>query len=472
MKIRALGGLFLAGVLVAGCDQRLPMVQVDPALTPWDGLAMRDTPSTSAALALTLYTDNWAMVTDVRPISLQAGEQVARFKDVAAQTDGTGAYLQVPGTVTSRRFRYDLQNRDRLLSRYHGMQVEIFPQGATSSISATLFMTDTGPVYQIGDRLYTEAPGRVALPPWSGVATTPTLEWIVRMEAPWTGTATATYVVNQLGWQSEYTLVTDRDQTRGEWKQWAAISNRSGAEYRIAQITLVAGDVRRPRAPIPLDMGGVRAYNEVAAPESYAARYLYRLPNPATIQRDAEERIALREAAGLTIERTYRVDSSIHLGRLPDPELPRKARIRLTIPNTTAAGLGEPLPKGKVTVYTPTRQGELAIAGEPPIPDTPVGQNLELDLGEAFHITSERTQTLYRLTDTAQEVGYRIALRNQQEVPVTVWVTEQLSGDWTITSSSHPYDRLSATQIRFRVQVPAQGSTEVTYQATIQRERP
>jgi len=186
MKSRALGNLVLAGILVAGCNRAMAVVQAEPSLTPWDGLAVRDAPSTSASLALTLYSDNWALVTDARPLDLRAGEQVVRFADVAAQTDGAGAYVQVPGQVSARRFRYDLLNRDRLLSRYHGMQVEIVPQGATTSLHATLFMTDTGPVYQIGDRLYTEPPGKVALPPWSGLATSPTFEWIVRRDAPWT----------------------------------------------------------------------------------------------------------------------------------------------------------------------------------------------------------------------------------------------------------------------------------------------
>lgn len=471
MNGRALGTLLLSGILLAGCHRSMVAVQAEAPATPWTALPAHE--AASGSVALTLYRDDWALVTDARPVALDRGEQVVRFGDVAAQTDGAGAYVQLPGSVTARRFRYDLLNRERLLARYHGMTVEIVPEGSGAPLEATLLITDSGPVYRIGDRLYTDPPGKVALPPLSGLATSPTFEWIVAMDAPWAGTATVSYVANQIGWQSEYTLITDRDQTRGDWKQWAALSNRSGADYRNARITLVSGDVRRDRPAVPLDMayGGARAYSEVAAPEPFAARHLYRLNERVTLPRNADERIALRSAEGLAIERTYRVVSGVQLFRIPDPELPRKARLRLTIANTAPAGPGEPLPRGKVTVYTPTRQGELAIAGEPTIADTPVGQNVELDLGEAFDVTSERSQTAYRLTGEAQEVGYRILLRNQQDVPVAVWVTEQLSGDWAITSSSHPYDRLSATQIRFRVTVPAGGTTEVTYQATIQRER-
>lgn len=473
MDGRAMGTLFLACTLLLGCHRSATLVQAEPAVAPWERLAVRAAPVASRSVALTLYGDDWALVTDARPVDLEAGEQVFRFEGVAAQTDLTGGYVQVPGTVSARRFRYDLATRDRLLARYHGQPVEIVPPGSTVPLQAVLLLTDTGPVYRVGDRLYTDPPGRVALPALNALALSPTLEWIVAMGAPYSGTATVSYVANQIGWKSEYTLVTDRDQTRGAWKQWAAITNRSGADYPDARLTLVAGDVRRDRGAIPFAYGGVRAYADVAAPapEPYAARHVYRLTERVTLGRDADERLALRAFEGVRLERTYRAESALHLGRLPDPELPRKARIRLTVPNTREAGLGEPLPGGKVTVYTPTREGELAIAGEPTVPDTPVGQNLELDLGEAFDVTFQRTQTAYRLTADAHEAAYRIALRNQQDVPVTVWVTEQLSGDWSIGQSSHPYDRLSATRIRFRVQVPARQSVDVTYQATVQRER-
>lgn len=468
MTSRAMGTA-LVGLVLAGCHQALAGVQAapDPA---WDRLPYRAAPAEGRTLALTLYADAWALVTDARPLRLVAGEQVVRFAEVAAHAESAGAYLQVPGAVSARRFRYDLTSRDRLLARYHGQTVEIYPQGATAPLHATLLVTDSGPVYRIGDRLYTEPPGRVALPPLEFLATTPTFEWRTSVAAPWSGVATASYVAKELGWQSEYTLVTDRDQTRGDWRQWAELSNHSGADYPRARLTLVAGDVRRERAPLPRAYGGVRAYAD-AAPEPYASRYVYRLSEPVTLRRDAEERLALRSAEGVQIERTYRVGGTVRFGPVPDATGPQKARIRLTIPHAAGSVLSEPLPRGKVTVYTPTRQGELAIAGEPAIMDTPTGQRVELDLGEAFDVTSERTQTRYRLTASTQEVAYRIALRNQQDVPVVVWVTEELSGDWTVTSSSHPYERLSATQLRFRVSVPARGQTEVTYAATVQRER-
>jgi hypothetical protein len=348
------------------------------------------------------------------------------------------------------------------MERYHNRPVEIVT--ATGSITATLLMTETGPVYRIGDRLTADPGGRVVFPPLPELAVEPTLEWRVRVSSPWSGSATASYVVNRLGWESEYTLRTDAEQTRGVWTQWAALSNQSGGRYPDAQVTLVAGDVRRDAyRPMPLDHGGARAYSQVAPAEPYAARYQYRLPERITLERNSDIRKNLATAEGVPVTRSYRITSAVNLYRSVEPELPRKAQVRLTIPNTEAANLGRPLPRGKVTVYTPNRHGEQAVAGEPQIPDTPKGQLILLPLGEAFDVTAERKQTQYEVTEDGARIGYAITLRNQQTQAVTVEVSELVPNDWSVLSHSHPYERVSASELRFSPSVPAGGEVTVTY---------
>jgi Uncharacterized conserved protein len=180
----------------------------------------------------------------------------------------------------------------------------------------------------------------------------------------------------------------------------------------------------------------------------------------------------LARADGVPLTRVFRIVSMVDLYRSLDPELPRKATIRLTIPNTEAANLGKPLPRGKVTVYTPNRQGEQAVAGEPMIPDTPRGQAIILELGEAFDVTAQRTQTKLEVTSDGSRVGYAITLRNQMDRAVSVEVIEQIPGDWTVLSNSHPYDRLSASELRFRPMVPAGGEVKVTYEVRVRTQPP
>lgn len=436
--------------------------------TRWEGLPLQS--AEMIGQALTLYPENWALVNETARVSLQPGEQIVSLSPVPSQVEARGATLQLPGTVSDRRYRHDLQTRERLMERYHGRTVSIVT--ATGSLSATLLMTDTGPVYRIGDRLTPDPGGRVVYPPLPDLALEPTLDWIVQAASAWTGTATASYLVNQLGWQNEYTLVTDARQTRGAWSQWAAINNQSGGRFADARITLIAGDVRREsRPPVPLDVG-FRAYSEAAPAESFAARYQYRLPQRVTLERNSEVRHLLARADDVPIARTFHVTSVVPLHREPAPDLPRKAQIRLTIANTAEANLGKPLPRGKVTVYTPTPEGSQAVAGEPMIPDMPKGQAMILNLGEAFDVTAQRRQTRYETSEAGTTLGYAITLRNEQDQPVTVELSEQLPGDWTMRTHSHPFETPSATSIRFRPTIPAGGEVTVSYEVLIRTPRP
>lgn len=471
MTTRRTLGMLTLGIfaVLSGCRASGPMqVQSEPASLPWGDLPLAE--PASGLVELTLYQSGWALVSDTRLLSLTEGDQVVRFPHLAVQTEEQGSYLQLPASVLRRRFRFDVQNPAQLLEKYDGMTVDIVT--STGSVQATVVMTESGPMYRIDDRLYTDPPGKVALPLLPGLAMTPSLEWVVKAPGNWTGLATASYITRQLSWHSSYNLVTNAEQSNGNIQHWASISNHSGGAFGNAQITLIAGDVRRASPPMPmLSYGGMRAYATDAAvqPEPYAARHQYRLPLRMTLERGAEERLVLLDANGVGIARLFQVGSSAGIYPMPQ-ELPQKARLRLEIQNTQAAGLGKPLPGGTVTVYTPNKQGVLAIAGQTTIPDTPVAQKLILDLGEAFDVTASRKQTIYQVRADGHEVGFEIALKNEQDQPVTVDVLESLGGDWTISNASHAYDKLSANQIRFRIPVPSKGEVKLSYEAFIKKQ--
>lgn len=467
---RSLGVLTLGLlVILPGCRSGPMQAQAEPAAPPWSLLPVAE--PASGSVEIVLYQGGWALVSDTRLLSLQEGAQVVRFPHLGIQTEEQGSYLQLPASVLRRRFRFDVQNPTRLLERYDGMSVDIVT--STGSVRATVVMTESGPMYRIDDRLYTDPPGKVALPILAGLALTPSLEWIVNAPGAWTGLATASYIARQLGWHSSYNLLTNAEQSTGNLQHWANISNHSGGKFGNAQLTLVAGDVRRAtQPPVPMmPYGGMRAYAMDAAvqAEPYAARHQYRLPERMTLERGAEERMILAEANGVAISRLFQVGGSIGLYPMPQ-ELPQKARLRLEIQNTQAAGLGKPLPSGTVTVYTPNKQGVLAIAGQTTIPDTPVAQKLILDLGEAFDVTAQRRQTLYQVRADGHQVGYALTLKNEQDQPVTVEVLESLPGDWTISNASHDYEKLSANQVRFRVAVPAKSEVKLSYEAFIKKQ--
>lgn len=456
---------------LAGCHTTDPLtVQAASALAGWEGEPVLEPPI--ASQSLTLYGATWALVTDSRPLTLATGSQVVRFGSIGPSVSAGETMLTLPAMIERQRYRYDAVNQAQWLSRYAGTTVEIWPPRATSSIPATLVVTQSGPLYRVGDQLFRDPPGKVSFPASADLTVNPALEWLVEAEQPWVGMATASYVIQSLGWRSEYTLTTNPEQDHGEWAHWADLHNESGAPFRGVAVTLVAGDVTRslPFAPAPLAMRAGGAPRGLPA-ESFAGRYVYHLSGTHDLPARGEERLIVDRRLGLDVAKVYRVTGSVSLFRTVDPDLPQKAQLRLSLTNTEASGLGIPLPGGRVTVYTPDRQAHLVIAGEVQLPDTPVGQAIHLDLGEAFDVTARRQQTEFRETSTGRTVSYRIRLHNEQDIPVTVEVVEDMTGDWTITAHSHPVERESADEIRFHPEVPAHGTVDVTYTVSIQRER-
>jgi hypothetical protein len=59
--------------------------------------------------------------------------------------------------------------------------------------------------------------------------------------------------------------------------------------------------------------------------------------------------------------------------------------------------------------------------------------------------------------------AYRVTLTNAKTDAVTVDVRENHYGDWKVIESSVPAEKLSSTEMRFRVTVAAGGQTVLTY---------
>jgi hypothetical protein len=117
--------------------------------------------------------------------------------------------------------------------------------------------------------------------------------------------------------------------------------------------------------------------------------------------------------------------------------------------------------------------------GEAGTDHTAPGRDLRVLSGSAFDVTAERVQTDYsqeqlpparRGVPPRQRVtaAYKVTLANAKPEAVTVDVREARFGVWRVVESSLPAEKLSATEVRFRVMVPANGEATLTY--TVQAE--
>jgi len=109
-------------------------------------------------------------------------------------------------------------------------------------------------------------------------------------------------------------------------------------------------------------------------------------------------------------------------------------------------------------------KGNILFVGEDHIDHTPKDEALNIHIGNAFDVISERKQTDYKRVDThLWEMEFEITLRNHKDSPITVEVNEPIGGDWEMLTSSYKYTKTAAWAAQFNVPVAANGTSLLKY---------
>jgi hypothetical protein len=135
--------------------------------------------------------------------------------------------------------------------------------------------------------------------------------------------------------------------------------------------------------------------------------------------------------------------------------------------------LGVPLPKGVARVYKKDKSGNAQFIGEDRLDHTAKNEKVRLKLGNAFDVSADKKQTDFkRLSNTSKfgfvaESAYEVVLRNAKKEPVSVTVQEPIPGDWQMLAASQPHTKVSANMAVWKVTVPAEGKTVLTYRTLV-----
>jgi hypothetical protein len=491
---RLLLALCAAAVLLGADPVQAGPPAPPPASTPKHpselaGLDARE--SSRAALSLTIYNQDLALVRDVRNLTLPSGTSDLRFLDVASAIDPTSVHIRsVDGatafSVIEQNYRYDLISPDKLLDRYVGREMEVFVSEGGDRPGrwekATLLSNTGGPVYRIGDRIAVGEGTRVRLPDLpADLAARPTLVWKLDAGSGGPRRVEASYLTSQISWSADYIAMLADDGRHADLTGWVTIDNRSGAAYRNAGVQLVAGDIHRvmPEA-IGMAMEAAAApmakrYEPQFREEGFFEYHLYTLNRRATILDRETKQIQLLAARDIPVAKEMLYFGAAESWRTQDGEVRsnQKVGVYLRIRNAKEKGLGMPLPKGRVRLYQRDKRGTEQFLGEDEIDHTPRNEELKLKVGDAFDVVGSRRQTEYKRTFSikglyAADVGFEVEIRNHKQEPVTVGILEPLFGDWRVVSSSHPWKKVDAGTLRFDVKVPADKSVKVTYKVHVE----
>jgi hypothetical protein len=436
-------------------------------------------------LAVTVYNANLGLVRDERRIELESGVFTLPFRDVAALIDPTSVAFRALGSggavdVLEQNYEYDLMTPEALLAKYVGETVTLVTteDGEDRAVQAKLLSIQGGTVYQIGDSIALNPPGRVVLPALKGdLKASPTLVWTLASERAGLEPVEVSYLTGGLSWKADYVATLSADDRTLDLGGWVTIDNRSGTTYPDAKLKLVAGDIHRvPQAGH--DMMARQALEMADAAPSTAAfeeraffeYHLYDLPRPTTIKHNQTKQIRLLETASVRTRKVFRLAGAPwYYTQQYAGEKNLKVGVYQEFENRERDGLGVPLPAGTVRLYKADADGTLQLVGEDRIDHTPRDEVVVLKVGEAFDVVADRRQTEFQVVASGHvwEEAFEVVIRNHKKEDVVVQVVEPLPGDWRMLSNTHDFEKLDAFTVRFDVPVKAGGEATLQYRIQI-----
>ena len=442
----------------------------------------------------------YAMIRQERAVDLVRGVNRLNFSDVAAYIDPTTVTfesLTAPGgtRVIEQSFQFDLVSTAKLMERYldQTITVDQLAGNRVAQITGRLLSTAGGLVLasENGEIHTINAYQNVHFPTLpGGLMTRPTLVWDVSAENAGRENTRVTYQTAGITWWADYNLqFTEGANANSGFLDvgaWVSILNRSGTAYPDARLKLIAGDVQRAQAPDRnAELLRARVAFEAAdavqgfAEQSFFEFHLYTLGRNTTIADNSTKQIEL-------FPKVLRVPAKkllVYDGLAPgygdfgggsatarDLGLPMntKVDVYLEFENREAAGLGIPLPSGRMRVsQLDAADDTLEFIGEDVIDHTPKDETVRVRLGSAFDVVGERRQVAFDIDVNAErmEETIEVKVRNHKTEPVDVLVREVLYR-WTnndIVESTHAYEREDVRTVHFPVTIPADGEAVVRY---------
>lgn len=427
------------------------------------------------SVSLTVYNQNLGLVREVRQLEFKRGKNEIKFTEVASQIDPTSVHFQAvdtPGKVAilEQNYQYDLVSSEKLLQKYIDQKIEIQTKQGEIYSGQLLAFDGSGLTLQDKEgaiKIVARAEARdISFPSLpEGLITRPTLVWLLDSEVQGRQPAEVSYLTGGINWHAEYVAVVDQADKNLELSGWVSIENNSGATYPEAKLKLIAGDIHRVERE-----RGMLAGEEVMAvargaptfeEKAFFEYHLYTLTRPATVKDREIKQLSLFPNTSVKVLKKFIYDGAYY---------GNKVRVNLEFDNSQKAGLGIPLPKGKIRVYKEDTDKSLEFIGEDRIDHTPKDEKVRIYVGNAFDIVGERKQTSYeRLSDRVDRYSFEISLRNHKEEGVEVTVVEHLRGDWEITKTDTPFVKKDASTIEFVVQLEKDQEKKINYTVMYKR---
>jgi hypothetical protein len=436
-----------------------------------------------AQTSLTIYNDGRVQVRRTMPANLPKGASSQRL---ALGALDPATLFSLDSSVTLDRVSYDgAVDEASVLRRSVGKRLVFRLSEPRDTVSALVLGVDPLRL-QLPDGRISFTPPGLALYPSDVVVVEPTI-MLGLQSARAQDQLRLGYFTSGASWQASYQVVLGRADAR---VTGMAVLPSETLRADNAEINLLAGSVsqaQQPGAPPrpmmrkeALAAADAMTLNENVSQQRVGEFHLYTLPGRTTLLPGQTASVSLFDPMQVQYERNYVVHGDVPFwGFLPqqgeETQPPVEVAYTLKRPRKTDFG-DRPLPGGVARIYQADLAGGLQLVGEASTQHTPAGSDLRLNAGNAFDLTAKRVQTSYatrrdstkaRGVYTAATADYRVTLKNATDSVATIDVQEERAGEWSVLASSVPAEKVSATNTRFRVRVPARGEAVLIYRIRV-----
>ena len=348
-----------------------------------------------------------------------------------------------------------------------------------------------------------------------GLADRPTLSVVTDAAKPGRYTVRLSYLSLRLNWAADYVARISPDGTHLDLTGWITLANHTGQSFVDAPTAVVAGKLSRVPVDLPAILAtdfmpdcwstanghhGVRIGSRIqrvpVAVTAYTNRSrdgvatdvgevivtaekrqaslsrlgdykLYTLPEPTTVAAQQTKQVRFLDQANVAFTPVYTFLTNRHEN--DDPPESATATLTLRFDNTTANGLGKPLPLGMVSLRQRQDDGASAdlFIGAKSVRDVAVGEPFEIAVGEAPEVTVRERTTASKAVGWFHKrtrLSLAMTVVNDKATPVLVELRHSKAGltGFSVVSESQPHALKSGDPI-WRVPLDAGETRDLTF---------
>ena len=457
-------------------------------------------PCAPAQPALTVYSQNFAVVRERVPLNLQAGDNAVTFAGATLQLEPDSVVLRDPAgrvqiRVLEQSYRADVMSQGLLLSLNEGKEIDFLVRGQDAkehTVHGKIIRSGyspggqpTDPIIEVDGKLRFSLPGEPLFPALAGDGILkPTLTWRIAADQTAQFQAELGYVTGGMSWQAAYNLVAPEKGDLLDIVGWVTVNNLSGKVFENATVKLMAGNVNKiapkgtpgPMARRELMMTAVADMGQVTE-KAFDEFHLYSLARSVTLRDRETKQVEFMRAIGVKAPVIYVYDGGSNFGQFyggmnRDPGYGTQSNSKVWVMrefrNSEDNKLGLPLPKGRMRFYRrDDADGRIEFTGENELEHTAKNELIRIYTGDAFDVVGERVRTDFQNSgrqDYAEE-SFEIKVRNRKAEPIEVRVVEHLYrwSNWRILQQSDESTKKDAQTIEFRIPLKPDEERTVTY---------